>query len=45
DENELEVIWQDGAVTLEKAGKEKLARQLIAVVEKKFHAEHPDKNH
>ncbi|MEE8321436.1 MAG: bifunctional phosphopantothenoylcysteine decarboxylase/phosphopantothenate--cysteine ligase CoaBC [Gammaproteobacteria bacterium] len=39
-ENALELYWETGGLSLEQAPKEKLARQLIHVIAKKFHEKH-----
>lgn len=45
DDNALEVYWQGGSVSLHRAGKDKLARQLVALVADRFHAKHPGQTH
>lgn len=45
DENELQVIWKDGDIKLDLAPKEKLARELIAVIAKRFHEKNPAQTH
>lgn len=45
DENELQVLWQDGDMTLERASKDKLARQLIQLVAQRYHAKHSAQGH
>jgi phosphopantothenoylcysteine decarboxylase/phosphopantothenate--cysteine ligase len=42
EDNALEVLWADGSVALERAPKERLARQFIKVVAERFHARHTD---
>lgn len=37
EENELQVLWKDGGITLELAPKEKLARRLIGIVAERFY--------
>ncbi len=45
EDNALEVYWQGGGVSLPRAGKEKLARSLVALVADRFHAKHPGQTH
>lgn len=45
EDNALDVFWQGGRVSLQRAGKEKLARQLVALVADRFHAQHPGQTH
>ncbi len=45
EDNALEVYWQGGGVSLPRAGKEKLARRLVALVADRFHAKHPGQAH
>lgn len=45
DDNALEVYWQGGGASLQRADKEKLARQLVALVADRFHAKHPGQTH
>ena len=45
DQNQLEVLWQDGGVSLELAPKEKLARRLISIVAERFHDKNPAQTH
>jgi phosphopantothenoylcysteine decarboxylase / phosphopantothenate---cysteine ligase len=45
EENELQIIWKDGNIKLDLAHKEKLARELIAIIAKRFHEKHPDQTH
>jgi phosphopantothenoylcysteine decarboxylase/phosphopantothenate--cysteine ligase len=45
DDNALEVFWPGGGASLERAGKDKLARRLVALVADRFHAKHPGQTH
>ena len=45
EDNALEVYWQGGGVSLPRAGKEKLARRLVALVADRFHAKYPGQAH
>jgi phosphopantothenoylcysteine decarboxylase/phosphopantothenate--cysteine ligase len=45
EDNALEVYWQGGGASLPRAGKEKLARRLVALVADRFHAKHPGQAH
>lgn len=45
EDNALEVYWQGGSVSLQRAGKDKLARQLVALVADHFHAKRPGQTH
>jgi phosphopantothenoylcysteine decarboxylase/phosphopantothenate--cysteine ligase len=45
EENCLELIWEDGYKKLEKAHKNKLARELINTVADRFHAKSKNKTH
>jgi phosphopantothenoylcysteine decarboxylase/phosphopantothenate--cysteine ligase len=45
EDNELQVYWDDGSRTLERASKEQLARRLIALVADRFHARYPVQSH
>lgn len=45
EDNALEVYWQGGCVSLSRTGKERLARQLVALVADQFHAKHPGQTH
>jgi phosphopantothenoylcysteine decarboxylase / phosphopantothenate---cysteine ligase len=45
EDNALEVYWQGGGVSLHRAGKDKLARQLVALVADRFHAKHSGQTH
>ena len=45
EENELQIIWKDGNIKLDLAPKEKLARDLIAIIAKRFHEKNPAQTH
>lgn len=45
DDNALEVFWPGGGASLQRAGKEKLARRLVALVADRFHAKHSGQAH
>ena len=45
EENELQVLWRDGSMNLERATKEKLARQLIGLVAEQYYEKYPAKVH
>ena len=45
EDNALEIYWQGGGVSLPRAGKEKLARRLMALVADRFHAKYPGQAH
>lgn len=45
EDNAFEVYWQGGGVSLQRAGKEKLARRFVALVADRFHAKHPGQTH
>ncbi|HKK16030.1 MAG TPA: bifunctional phosphopantothenoylcysteine decarboxylase/phosphopantothenate--cysteine ligase CoaBC [Gammaproteobacteria bacterium] len=45
EENRLQVLWQDGDIMLERASKDKLARQLINLVAQRYYAKHPAQSH
>lgn len=44
DDNALEVIWADGAVSLPQSSKRQLARRLMQVVAERYNAKHPSKD-
>lgn len=44
DDNALEVMWSEGAVTLPQCTKRQLARRLIEVVAERYHAKHSSQN-
>lgn len=45
DSNELHVIWRDGDAHLQYAPKEKLARELITLIARRFHAKNSTQTH
>jgi phosphopantothenoylcysteine decarboxylase/phosphopantothenate--cysteine ligase len=45
EDNALELFWQDGGLSLEKASKDKLARRLVRVVAERYYAKHSDQAH
>ena len=45
EQNQLEVLWAGGGVSLELAPKEKLARQLIRIVAERFHEKNAPHTH
>ena len=45
EDSALEVYWPGGGISLPRAGKEKLARSLVALVADRFHAKHPGQTH
>ncbi len=45
DENSLQIFWEGGGTVLEKAPKEKLARQLISVVAEHYYEKNPTQGH
>lgn len=45
EDNALEVFWNSGSRILERASKEKLARNLITLVADRFHAKHTNQTH
>jgi len=44
DDNALEVLWADGGVSLPRATKQQLGRQLISLIGERYHAKDPVKN-
>ena len=42
DENTLEVFWQGGSVSLQRAGKDKLARQLLHTIATNYYEKYSD---
>ena len=44
DDNALEVMWADGAVSLGQCSKRQLARRLMQVVAERYHAKNPSKD-
>lgn len=45
DENQLQVLWRDGEITLELAPKDKIARQLIRIVAERFNEKNSAQAH
>jgi phosphopantothenoylcysteine decarboxylase/phosphopantothenate--cysteine ligase len=45
EENELQIIWKDGNIKLDLAPKERLARDLVAIIAKRFHEKNPAQTH
>jgi len=45
DENALEVMWDGGNISLELNSKDKLARQLIDIVARRYNEKHPPQSH
>ncbi|MBF8269308.1 MAG: phosphopantothenoylcysteine decarboxylase/phosphopantothenate/cysteine ligase [Gammaproteobacteria bacterium] len=45
DENSLEVLWDGGTISLELTSKDKLARQLIDIVARKYNEKHPPQSY
>jgi phosphopantothenoylcysteine decarboxylase / phosphopantothenate---cysteine ligase len=45
DENALEVFWQGGSVSLQRAAKDKLARQLLHTIATNYYEKYSDKAH
>ena len=45
EENHLQVIWHEGSVDLGLASKEKLARELVAIIARRFHEKHTHQTH
>ncbi len=45
EDNSLHVIWRDGSVDLGQASKEKLARELVAIIARRFHEKNPAQTH
>jgi len=44
DDNALEVLWADGGVSLPRATKQQLGRQLISLIGERYHAKDPVEN-
>jgi phosphopantothenoylcysteine decarboxylase/phosphopantothenate--cysteine ligase len=44
DDNALEVLWAEGGVSLPRATKQQLGRQLISLIGERYHAKDPIKN-
>lgn len=45
EENELQVLWKDGSINLQRAPKDKLARQLIGLIAERYYEKYPAKMH
>ena len=45
DDNELQILWKDGSIKLEHAPKDKLARELVAIIAKRIHEKNPAQTH
>jgi phosphopantothenoylcysteine decarboxylase/phosphopantothenate--cysteine ligase len=45
EENALEVLWRGGAASLARAGKDRLAAELVRLVAERFHAKNPNQAH
>ena len=45
EENALEIFWPDGNVKIERAAKDKIARQLINIIAKRYYETNTDKAH
>ena len=45
EQNQLEVLWQDGSASLELASKEKLARQLIKILAERLREKNQTQAH
>jgi phosphopantothenoylcysteine decarboxylase/phosphopantothenate--cysteine ligase len=45
EDNELQVIWVDGYIKLDLAPKEKLARNLVAIIANRIHEKNPAQTH
>lgn len=45
EDNELQIIWKDGNIKLDHAPKEKLARNLVAIIAKRIHEKNSAQTH
>jgi len=45
EDNELQIIWKDGNIKLDHAPKEKLARNLVAIIAKHIHEKNSAQTH
>jgi len=45
EDNELQIIWKEGDIKLDHAPKEKLARNLVAIIAKRIHEKNPAQTH